>query len=48
MNIHFGCLDGIILVVDGGGRTSQIEYLIYLGIKRKGDVVANNLEIRVL
>jgi hypothetical protein len=45
VNAGLGGLYGVVLVVDGGGRTSQIVYLVHLHIERKGYVMAHQLEM---
>ena len=41
-------LDRIELIVDRRGWTGKIEDLVHFDIKRKGDVVAHHLEMRVI
>src|SRR5690606_23181377 len=41
-------LNRIALVVNGAGRARQVVDLVHLDEERKGDVVANELEIRVI
>ena len=48
MDVDFGGLDRIILVVDRSGRACQIIYFIDFYIEREGDVVAYQLEKWVL
>jgi len=44
---RLGCLDGIVLIVGRAGRAGEVEYAVHFDIIRKGDVVADELEIRV-
>jgi hypothetical protein len=43
-----GGLHRVVLVVDGAGRAGQVVDLVHLDIQRKGDVVAHQLEARVV
>jgi hypothetical protein len=47
VNIYFGRLYRIILVVDGGGRTGKIENLVDLHVERECDVMTYQLKIRI-
>ena len=48
MDVDFGGLDWIILVVDRSGRAGKVVNLVSLHIKGKGDVVAYQLKKWVL
>ena len=48
MDARLGRLHGIVLVVNGRGRTSQIVNLVDLDVERKGHVVAEQLETLVI
>jgi hypothetical protein len=43
-----GGLHRVVLVVDGAGRAGQVVDLVHLDIQREGDVVAHQLEARVV
>ena len=43
-----GGLHRIELVVDGAGRARQVVYLVHLYVEGKGDVVAQDFEIRMI
>jgi uncharacterized protein YfdQ (DUF2303 family) len=47
MNTCFNRLNGVKLVVDGRGRTSQVVDFVHLYIQREGYVVADDLEAGV-
>ena len=46
MHTGLGCLYWVKLVVNWGRRAGQVVDLIHLDIKRKGDIMANQFEIR--
>lgn len=48
MHIHFCGLDWIVLIMDGRSRTCQIIDFIHLNVQRVCDVMAKELEIRVI
>ena len=47
MNIHLSRLNRVVLIVNRRRRTRQVVDCIYLHIKRKGNVVAEELKIRI-
>jgi hypothetical protein len=47
VNVHLGGLNGVVLIVNRRCGTGQVVDRIDLHIKRKGDVVAKELEIRI-
>jgi hypothetical protein len=48
MDVDFGGLDRIILIVDRSGWTGQVVNLVGFDIKREGDVMADKLKERIL
>ena len=48
MDAGLGRLHRIVLIMDRGGRTSQIVDLIRLDIERKGHIVADQIEAVVI
>ncbi len=48
MHAGLGRLHGVELVVDGRGRAGQVVDLVDLDVERKADVVAHQLEVRVI
>ena len=47
MHAGLGRLHGIVLIVDGRGRTSQIVDLVDLDIERESHIVTHQLEARI-
>ena len=47
VNAGLGGLHGIVLVMNGRGRTGQIIYLVHFHIERKGHVMAHQFEMGV-
>ena len=39
---------GIVLVMNRARRTGEVEDLVHLDVKREADVVAHDLEVRVI
>ena len=48
MHAGLGRLDGIELVVDRAGRAGEVVDLVHLHEEREGDVVAHQLERRIV
>jgi hypothetical protein len=48
VNIYFGGLNGVVLIVDGGCRACQVINFVHFNIKRERDVVAQEFEKRIV
>jgi hypothetical protein len=48
MHARLRGLNGVVLIVNGRGRTSEIKNLIYLDVERKGHIVPKQFETRMV
>ena len=48
MYTGLGCLYGIKLIVDRGGRACEVVYLIHFDKQREGNVMSHDLKIRII